>query len=162
MRWSGFSQIGDGGERQSAALRGPTAIILFAISLGGCAGLGMPFGEAQSMAQVETTGSIHLASARTTGGNTVDQSDWEAVRQAITATAESRVGSSDWQNPRTGSTGTVSLFDTVTAINDPRCRNFATTVNDMRGIRRYRGEACHLENGKWQLFGILADDSQLL
>jgi hypothetical protein len=32
----------------------------------------------------------------------------------------------------------------------------------MRGIRHYRGEACQMAKGRWELFGVLADDSKLL
>jgi hypothetical protein len=41
------------------------------------------------------------------------------------------------------------------------CRPLATTINDERGVRRYRGEACQRDNGRWQLYGMVADDAQL-
>ncbi len=39
---------------------------------------------------------------------------------------------------------------------------FATTVNDLHGIRRYRGGACEMQGGRLQLRGIVADDATLL
>ena len=41
------------------------------------------------------------------------------------------------------------------------CRSFATTVNDARGIRRYRGDACRRTDGRWQLDGMAPDDAKL-
>ena len=45
---------------------------------------------------------------------------------------------------------------------DSVCRAFATTVNDLRGIRRYRGEACQTGDAGWRLTGIVPEDSVLL
>jgi surface antigen len=160
MRWSGSSYIGGGRQRQSPPFMRPVAVALLAAALGGCAGLGLPFETASH--QKMTTGSIQKVSAKA-GGN-VDQSDWETVRRAVATIAGKDATSDtvDWRNPDTGSTGTITILGGVTAANDENCRNFATTVNDTRGIRRYRGEACRMTNGRWQLFGVLADDSQLL
>jgi len=167
MRWSGSSYIGAGRERQSPPLvrpilvRRPIAVAALAASLGGCAGLGMPPGEFAHDQRDLTTGSIQKVSMDTVAK--VDQSDWEAVRVAIAeGSGGKRTGAVDWQNPKTGSAGTVTMLGTTPATNDPNCRTFATTMNDTRGIRRYRGEACVMANGQTQLFGILADDSQLL
>jgi surface antigen len=163
MRWSGSSYIGSGRQRQSPPFVRPVvmrsvAVALLAATLGGCAGLGLPFETASN--QKMTTGSIHKVSAKASGK--VDQSDWETVRRAIASVGGEADASVDWRNPDTGSTGSIAILDTPTATNDENCRNFATTINDMRGIRRYRGEACRMTNGRWQLFGVLADDSQLL
>jgi surface antigen len=160
MRWSGSSYIGGGRQRQSPPFMRPVAVALLAAALGGCAGLGLPFETASN--QKMATGSIHKVS--TNAGGNVDQSDWETVRRAVATIAGKDATSDtvDWRNPDTGSTGTIAILGGVTAANDENCRNFATTVNDMRGIRHYRGEACRMTNGRWQLFGVLADDSQLL
>jgi surface antigen len=158
MHWSGSSYIGGGGQRQSPPFVRPAAVALLAAMLGGCAGLGMPFETASR--DTITTGSIQKVSAKA-GGPTA-QSDWEAVRSTIAKAMESKTQDVTWRNPSTGSSGALSILDTPTATNDANCRNFATTMNDMRGIRRYRGEACKMANGRWQLFGVLADDSKLL
>ena len=66
----------------------------------------------------------------------------------------------DWLNPDTGSTGTITA--TATASEGKfLCRSFATTVNDLRGIRRYRGEACAPDGGRWQLRGVTPDDAAI-
>jgi surface antigen len=102
------------------------------------------------------TGSVVRASA--TDG--VDPSDWEAVRRTI---AQIGADSFDqaWTNPRTGSSGMVTA-EAPEPRPDGVCRAFATTVNDLRGIRRYRGEACRNGNAGWRLTGIVPEDSLLL
>jgi len=161
MRWSGSSYIGGGRERQSPPFVRPVAVAIVAVALGGCAGLGLPFGETASN-QPASTGSIQKVSAK--GTDKVDRSDWAAVRRAIASVASERgtTGTGEWRNPKTGSSGMVTILNTVTATNDANCRNFVTTINDTRGIRNYRGEACRMSKDDWQLFGVLADDSALL
>jgi surface antigen len=160
MRWSGYSYIGEGRLRQSAFVR-LAAIAFYSVALCGCTALGMPFGEA-AVDRSATTGSIEKVSS--TGSGTVAQSDWEAIRQSIAhAAADDTLSQAlAWRNPKTGTTGTLTVLDTVTATNDPNCRNFQTTVNDTRGIRHYRGEACQTSKDRWELYGVLADDSKLL
>lgn len=158
MHWSGSSYIGGGRQRQSPPFVRPAVVALLAATLGGCAGLGMPM-ETASRDQM-TTGSIQKVSAKLSGSTS--QSDWEAVRSTVAKATEAKTENVAWRNPSTGSSGTLSILATPTATNDANCRNFETTMNDMRGIRRYRGEACKMGNGRWQLFGVLADDSKLL
>ena len=144
------------------ACRGIAAIAL-ALSLGGCAGLGLPFGaETASLDTSITTGSIRptLVSASVVDG--VDASDWEAIRRAVAAVpADTRADSLAWRNPDTGSAGTISGLDAAHPYGKLQCRTFATTVNDQRGVRRYRGEACQRSDGRWQLYDMAADDAQL-
>jgi surface antigen len=143
------------------ACRGIAAIAL-ALSLGGCAGLGLPFGSDLARVDTTTTGSIRptLVSANVVDG--VDASDWEAIRRTVAAVpADSSVDSLAWRNPDTGSAGTISSLGTAHRRGSLMCRAFATTVNDQRGVRRYRGEACQRDNGRWQLYGMAADDAQL-
>jgi len=161
MRWSGYSYIDDGCKRQSPPLVRPIAVALVAVALGGCTGLGLPFNQA-SVDRDLSTGSIQAVSDK--GPAKVAQSDWDIVRSSIAkaATDKSSNGALEWRNPKTGTTGKVEILDTVTATNDPNCRNFQTTINDLRGVRYYRGEACNMARNKWQLFGVLAEDSKLL
>jgi hypothetical protein len=161
MRWSGSSYIDEGRKRQSPPFLRPVAVAALAVALGGCAGLGLPFGESASNQDL-TTGSVQKVSAK--GADKVDQSDWQAVRRAVASVASGSgsTGTGEWRNPKTGSSGAVTILNTVTATNDPNCRNFVTTINDTRGVRNYRGEACRMGKDDWQLFGVLADDSTLL
>jgi surface antigen len=158
MHWSGSSYIGAGRQRQSPPYIRPAAIALLASMLGGCAGLGMPMESASR--DTMTTGSIQKVSTKASGATA--PSDWEAVRTTVAKAMETKTENVTWRNPSTGSNGELAILGTPTATNDANCRNFVTTMNDMRGIRRYRGEACKMANNRWQLFGVLADDSKLL
>ncbi len=136
------------------------AVAAIAASLGGCVALLPPLDDTASVAGVsnETTGSISTAASLV---DQVDPSDWEAVRRAVAAvspqTATTRV---EWSNPDTGSTGTVATLARPVEQDGTLCRSFATTVNDMRGVRRYRGEACRRSDGSWRLYGMIADDAK--
>jgi surface antigen len=164
MRWSGSFYIGEGGMRQSPSLVRPVVIILLSAGLCGCASLGLPFGEGAVDRGLTTGGIENVEKVKSKGQGKVAQSDWEAVRQSIARAAfDQSLGTAlAWHNPQTGTTGTLTILDTITATNDPNCRNFQTTVNDTRGIRHYRGEACRMTKDRWELFGVLADDSKLL
>ncbi len=138
------------------------AAVALALSLGGCAGLGLPFGSDMARLDTTTTGSVRptLVSARVVDG--VDASDWEAIRRTVAAVpAGSTVDSLAWRNPDTGSAGTVSSLSAAHKRGALQCRTFATTINDQRGVRRYRGETCQRSDGRWQLYGMAADDAQL-
>jgi surface antigen len=138
------------------------AVIAFALSLGGCAGLGLPFGTDMARVDTTTTGSIRPTLVSAAAADGVDASDWEAIRRTVAAVpADTSVDSLAWRNPDTGSAGTISGLGTDHGRGSLQCRTFATTVNDQRGVRRYRGEACQRTNGRWQLYGMAADDAQL-
>lgn len=142
------------------ACRGIAAVAL-ALSLGGCAGLGLPFGaETTASNAALTTGSVRprLVSANIVDG--VAASDWEAIRRTVAA-APATVDSLAWHNRDTGSAGTISGLSAAHPQGSLECRSFASTVNDQRGVRRYRGQACRPSDGSWQLYGMVADDAQL-
>jgi surface antigen len=106
----------------------------------------------------ETTGSITVEAAAV---DQVDPSDWEAVRRALAGVSQdAEVSRIEWSNPDTGSTGTIATLDLPVERSGTLCRPFATTVSDVRGVSRYRGEACRRADGRWQLFGVIADDAQ--
>ena len=105
------------------------------------------------------TGSIKAAPAPTKTANGVDPSDWSAVRATLAKAAAG--GDVAWSNPATGSSGTVSLGPTLAKVGAV-CRSFATTINDARGVRSYRGEACRSGEGGWKIANIVADDQVLL
>jgi surface antigen len=130
---------------------------LAALSLAGCASTGMPLGPGATDPLV--TGSIKgdLGSAKGTAG--ADPSDWTAVRATLAKAAAG--GDVAWSNPATGSSGTVSLGPTLAKVRGV-CRSFATTINDARGVRSYRGEACRSGDGGWKIADIVADDQVLL
>lgn len=148
--------------RQSSRMLSAAAMAVIALSLGGCAGLGLPGGTEVSAIDTTTTGSIRptLVSADVVDG--VAASDWEAIRRTVAGTrANEAVDRLGWNNPDTGSAGTIVGLSAAALKGGMPCRTFATTVNDQRGVRRYRGEACEHSNGRWQLYSMIADDAQL-
>ena len=86
----------------------------------------------------------------------------EAIRVAISRIPANTGSGANWNNSRTGSAGTITALAVGQGGLNAACRAFATTINDSRGIRRYRGEACLRRDGNWQLFGVTADDTKLL
>jgi 17 kDa outer membrane surface antigen len=150
------SYIGDGRRRQMRLVR-PAAIAVLALSLGGCAGLGLPFGEAGTAGRLAAAnGPVQPILASAVVSSQADPSDWDTIRRTIEGapTAASRL---DWNNAITGSTGSVA----IAADKGETCRAFASTINDLRGIRRYRGQACIVDGGRSQLRAIVADDVTL-
>lgn len=150
------SYIGVKGPRQSPPFFRGLGVVVIALSMGGCASVGLPFGE---LSANDAGRQPVLASA--SGGSSVDPSDWEAVRRVVSsAPADAASEGLDWSNPATGSTGAVSVL-ALAKDDGGRCRAFATTINDSRGIRRYRGEACRRGDGLWHLRAVTPDDAML-
>ena len=141
------SYTGDAGRRQSlSALR--AAVI---------AGLAFAAASCSATAIDPTqTGSL----VRATVTDSVDPSDWEAVRRTIAGIGADALDRA-WKNPKTGSSGTVTALAAEPGASGV-CRAFATTVSDVRGIRRYRGEACRTDEAGWRLTGIVPEDNLLL
>src|SRR4051812_16202353 len=82
------------------------AVAALALGLAGCSSLGLPPGERLDRTAV---GSIRAATpVSATKSPPVAASDWETIRQTI-PNALSRNGVSDWKNPETGSSGTITL-----------------------------------------------------
>ena len=155
-----FSYTGVGHSRQSSFAIRAVAAVLLALALGGCAGMGLPFDEATSSRLAANGNAAGPILASATVSDRVDPSDWEMVRYTLAGAPRGQVSNLDWLNADTGSTGTI----TATAVamdGDRACRSFATTVNDLRGIRRYRGEACAPEGGRWQLRTVTPDDAAI-
>jgi hypothetical protein len=81
--------------------------------------------------------------------------DWEAVRQKIVATppamakAKPKPGDKPapaaalaWENGDSGNSGTITDLIASTSAAGRSCRNFATTLASVDGVRAYRGELC--------------------
>jgi len=135
------------GERQSLPYFRAAILGGLALAAAGCSATAIDPTQTGSVIQASVTDSV-------------DPSDWEAVRRTIADIGEDAFDRA-WKNPRTGSSGTVTA-----QAPEPRadgvCRDFTTTVNDLRGVRRYRGEACRNGNADWRLSTIVPEDSLLL
>ena len=148
------SYIGVGGRRQSPVVPKALAIALIAATLGACSSVGVPFGEGKSGRLAATRAAKVEAVAVV---DQVDPSDWETIRRTVAAASETTSHSLTWRNPDTGSNGAIAVLPAITTAAS-LCRSFAATVNDVRGVHRYGGEACLRTDGRWQLHGITADD----
>ncbi|HVZ14795.1 MAG TPA: RT0821/Lpp0805 family surface protein [Bauldia sp.] len=128
-----------------------------ALSLGGCAGLGLPFTGAETTASLTAYNgrAVQPILASAVVANQADPTDWDTIRRTIEGAPQG--GKLEWSNAITGSAGSL----TVAADTGETCRAFVTTINDVRGIRRYRGQACVTANGRAQLQNVTADDATL-
>lgn len=146
-----------GGRRRRQTAPAVLATLALTMALGGCAGMGLPFGEAgeNRMAQARSARAIPVKATNVI--ESVDASDWETIRRSVASIPETLTEETAWSNPDTGSTGTIGV-SIATEVSGTLCRPFATTISDSRGIRRYRGDACLRTDGRWQLHGIRADD----
>lgn len=143
---------------QSAALPRVAVLALLALPLCGCAGLGLPFDEAGARSQASLNRPARAIPAAVVVVDQADPSDWEMIRRTAEGAPETS-GRFDWSNPETGSAGNLAI-----AADRPEslCRAFAVTISDMRGVRRYRGDACQAATGHIRLSGVIADDATLL
>lgn len=151
--------------RASAAAR-IAAFLLLAAALGGCARAGLPIGVPDTDRTI--TGSIRpakpapAAPAVAVVSSYADPSDWEALRRALAVSLDKGdAGNVEWTNPDTGSSGVASATQPAVKGGVAPCRPFDTTMSDVRGVRRYSGEACKMTNGRWSLRGIRPADSTL-
>ncbi|MFK8032817.1 MAG: RT0821/Lpp0805 family surface protein [Hyphomicrobiales bacterium] len=94
------------------------------------------------------TGSISK-STKPTG---IESSDWNKLGLVLNEAAGESVAGSPvpWENPDTGSSGSLMAF---AAPSDGRgkCKNFAATLQNIDGIHRYKGEACSFNQSNWKI-----------
>jgi surface antigen len=140
-------------------------LLIAGCSLAGCSLMpGGPEADIDPM----TTASIAPAKPATPTRSVVEAvapSDWEHIRLTASTFIPSSANGDiiDWTNPDTGSNGTLSPVRVARDEPDGRnCRAFSLTVSDVRGIRRYKGDACRAPDGMWQLFEVVPEDSALL
>jgi surface antigen len=151
---------GSAKRRQIATLVAVGGLSFLAAGLSGCATGSLPFAPPllPQMTSIsgETVGSITTQALI----ESVDASDWEAIRRTIAAAPAGETKSLDWSNPDTRSTGALTVgVAAEIAGSGALCRTFVTTVSDPRGVRRYRGQACRETDGRWHLKGVAADDA---
>jgi hypothetical protein len=134
------------------------AVAALALSLGGCAGLGLPFTSPETTASLTAYDgrAVQPILANAVITNQADPTDWDTIRRTIEGAPQGGA-KLEWSNAITGSAGSL----TVAADSGDTCRPFVTTINDFHGIRRYRGQACVTPNGRAQLRNVSADDATL-
>jgi surface antigen len=149
------SYTGVGPNRQLPLMK--VAIVALLAALGGCSSVGVPLGEGKSGRLANQRPPAEAVQTAATVIDQVDPSDWETIRRTVAAASEAVSHTLTWRNPDTGSNGSIAVLPAITTAGS-LCRSFAATVNDIRGIHRYGGEACLRTDGRWQLHGVTADD----
>lgn len=154
---------GESTSRQSPPYARAAAVAALALSLGGCAGLGLPFGGEMTASTASASGGLRPTLVKASVIDGVDSSDWETVRRTIARVGgEAAPGRVEWNNPDTGSTGTIADIKPAAKRGEILCRGFSTTVTDVHGVRRFLGDACQRTDGRWQLYGMVPDDATFL
>jgi surface antigen len=151
------SYTGVGPDRQSPGLARAIAVAVLAAALGGCSSVGVPFGEGKGGRLAGQKAQSQTVRTAADAIDQVDPSDWETIRRSVAAASETTSHSLSWRNPDTGSSGAIAVLPAISKAGS-LCRSFAATVNDIRGIHRYGGEACLRTDGRWQLLAVTADD----
>jgi len=124
-----------------------TAIALALAGAQGCAVNGNTLPELASNNSVITNSVI--AQTRSEG---VEATDADVIKTAVaTAHMTDNVKALAWQNPETGSSGTIVAIDNFMGKHGQKCRGFKTSVDTFMGISFYNGEACQISPGEWAL-----------
>ena len=84
------------------------------------------------------------------------ESDETTVRNAVSSADISKPGTVaiPWANTSTGSAGVINA---ITEENNGSyvCRNFTTTRHSYRGIANFKGKACLVGSGEWQMINFM-------
>src|SRR5690242_6117050 len=93
-------------------------ILLIAL-LSGCAGLGV--------SHAPSTASISVIAI-----NNIDPSDWNVIKAKLARIPNDRPSGTElaWQNPQTGSAGTITALAAMANGGGHICRAFSSTIND--------------------------------
>ncbi len=82
----------------------------------------------------------------------VAETDAHVIKTAVaTAPTDGAIKPLAWQNPETGSSGTIVAIDKFMGKHGQSCRGFKTSVDTFMGIAFYDGEACQISPGQWVL-----------
>ncbi len=151
--------------RNGSSISRAAPLLALALGLAGCGRL-LPFGPA-TLDLATTQGIVRPAAAtglKADAPQAVDPTDWEALRLAAAGSLlDAAPGAAlDWANPATGTFGTAVPIAAAQTRADGDCRVFSTTLSDVRGIRRYRIEACARPGGRFDFVTVTADDATLL
>jgi surface antigen len=102
----------------------------------------------------DVTGSLPLQAKRNEGsGNSVNPADWSLATVALReALGKDEEGSSiPWQNPATGSRGTVTPVASAFVKDGFACRNFLASHVGAGHEHWFEGTACRVHRGEWDI-----------
>lgn len=140
---------------------GPLALALITVALGGCSSsLPAMFGDDKPAAVArsenvrpdpkDVTGSLAMANGAKVPMSPVD---WTIAKSALRETlGRTEAGASQpWENPTTGSRGTVTPVAAIYEKDGFPCRNFIlSNVHDNKESW-YEGTACRIHRGQWDV-----------
>ena len=132
-----------------AVLRSAAAVIVVgsAMLASGCAVGGNSLPELASSKELVTDSVVQK-----TKNDGVNETDAAVIKQTVAAAAVgNKVKPLAWQNPETGSSGTIVAIDKFMGKHGQHCRGFKTSVDTFMGIAFYDGEACQISPGEWVL-----------
>lgn len=82
----------------------------------------------------------------------VARTDAEIIKQTVTAVeTENALLPIAWDNPDTGSSGSILSLKNFKGQHGQMCRGFLTSVQSFKGVALYDGETCRLSAKEWVL-----------
>ena len=122
--------------------------MIFLVILSGCAAGGFGLNKAEIDPSI-TTGDVR----NTAPANPEQRSDEATIRNAVSSADIELLKTGaplPWANAVTGSRGAIdSLVEEKR--NDTLCRRFTTSRESFDGVALYKGEACMVAPGTWQM-----------
>ena len=135
-------------------------IALSALLLSGCAKMQIPLASfTGSVAEpASLTSETEAVSALS---DLLSDSDVTLIGSVLaTAMAEAEDGATvSWNNPETGASGSLMPLVVARADGGLLCRAFIGTLGVAEAGQKFRGEACRLDDGSWQLMSMAAGEA---
>jgi hypothetical protein len=136
-------------------LPGAASALVLACSLGGCSfsyQLDNLFGKKDDGS---LTGSLHPAAAATLKpvNDLPPEADLDIARAAVSEVMSkgTKDASVSWENPQTGTRGTVTPIATARSEDGVTCHEFLASFERQGTSSWMQGEACRANKGKWEV-----------
>lgn len=123
------------------------------VAISGCAMGGFDMADAVSDSSPDhsiVTGSVSATDETDADSHTL--SDQATIKNVVSALnfAQWSGETVPWANPDTGSQGTITTMN-ERKMDGILCREFETSRESFSGVSLYKGEACMLSGGNWQM-----------
>ncbi len=135
------------GDGMTAVMTRAAAFLVLSLSVSACTVSGTSIPEVMA-----TDKAVTSSVAKPTKAQGIAGTDAEVIKEAVASAPESeKVLPLAWQNPETGSSGSIMAIDKFMGKHGQSCRGFKTSVASFMGIALYNGEACQISPGEWVL-----------
>ena len=123
---------------------------LAALVLGGCA-ISTPLGPIFGSDDDAATGTV--APPDTRFSSDMSEADWTLAQAAVRTALDAGAGrpSASWQNPASGSKGTISPVASAFAVDGALCQAFTAIVTADGETSYYQGRACRTGSKAWMV-----------